>query len=104
MTLDDFRSTLRHDSAPAFLGPALKALWEDARGNWAAAHAIAQSLEDETGSWIHAYLHRKEGDLGNARYWYRRAKRPPADDTLDAEWTTIALSLLGSGPAVLDDK
>jgi hypothetical protein len=104
MTLDQFRSTLRHDSAPATLAPALKAMWEDAKGNWSAAHSIAQSLEDETGSWIHAYLHRKEGNPGNAAYWYRRARRPAAGDTLEEEWTRIVLSVLGSGPAVLDDK
>jgi hypothetical protein len=104
MTLDEFRATLRHDAAPAALAPALKAMWEDAKGNWSAAHAMAQDLGDETGSWIHAYLHRKEGDLGNAGYWYRRAGRPAAGDTLDEEWTRIVLSLLGAGPAVLDDK
>ena len=62
-------------------------MWEDAKGNWNAAHSIAQEIEDETGSWIHAYLHRKEGDLANAGYWYRRAKQPIAHDTLDEEWT-----------------
>jgi hypothetical protein len=104
MTLDQFRATLLHESAPESLQPALKAMWEDAKGNWGAAHAIAQAIEDETGSWIHAYLHRKEGELGNAGYWYRRAKQPTAHDTLDEEWTRIVLRLLGSGSAVLDDK
>jgi hypothetical protein len=104
MTLDQFRSTLRHDSPPPTLSPALTAMWEDAKGNWSAAHAIAQTLNDETGSWIHAYLHRKEGDPGNAGYWYRRARRPAAEGALEEEWTRIVSSLLGPGPAVLDGE
>lgn len=79
-------------------------MWEDAKGNWSAAHLIAQEIEDETGSWIHAYLHRKEGDLGNAGYWYRRAKQPTAHDTLEEEWTRIVSRLLSAGATTLDDK
>ena len=79
-------------------------MWEDGKGNWDAAHNIAQEIEDRTGSWIHAYLHRKEGDLGNAGYWYRRAGQPVAHDTPDEEWARIVLTLLGAGPAVLDDE
>ena len=79
-------------------------MWEDAKGHWDAAHSIAQDIEDQTGSWIHAYLHRKEGDLGNAGYWYRRAGKPEAQDTLDEEWARIVLSLLGAGSSILDDK
>ena len=107
MTLEEFRSTLlgrrlRREN----LSPALRAMWEDAKGNWSAAHAIAQEIEDGTGSWIHAYLHRKEGDLGNAGYWYRRAGQPTAHDTLEEEWARIVsrlLALPGSSPS-LDDK
>jgi hypothetical protein len=94
MTLEQFRATIAHDSAPADLSVALAAMWEDARGNWDAAHAIAQNIEDETGSWIHAYLHRKEGDLGNAGYWYRRAGKPVATDSLEDEWARIVSTLL----------
>lgn len=79
-------------------------MWEDAKGRWSDAHAIAQDIEDRTGSWIHAYLHRKEGDLGNAAYWYRRAGRPAAHDALEDEWERIVLRLLGAGPAVLDHE
>lgn len=104
MTLERFRSTLAHTAAPEELSPALRAMWEDAKGNWNAAHSVAQVIEDETGAWIHAYLHRKEGDLANAGYWYRRAKQPLAHDTLDEEWTRIVSSLLRAGPSVLDDK
>ena len=75
---------------PRELSPPLTALWHDARGEWDAAHQVAQELDDGTGAWIHAYLHRKEGDLGNAAYWYRRAGRPVASDSLDAEWDRLA--------------
>ena len=94
MTLDEFRSTLSEHSAPERLSPALRAMWEDAKGHWNEAHSIAQEIEDKTGSWIHAYLHRKEGDLGNAGYWYRRAGQPTAHDTLDEEWARIVTALL----------
>ena len=94
MTLDEFRSTLTQADAPDGLSPPLLALWEDARGDWNAAHAIAQDIQDRTGSWIHAYLHRKEGDLGNAGYWYRRAGHPVAHDSLAEEWARIVASLL----------
>jgi len=75
------------------LAPLLAALWWDARGDWARAHEFAQSVDTAEGAWVHAYLHRKEGDLSNADYWYRRAgKRRPAA-TLDAEWAEIAAAL-----------
>ena len=75
MTIEQFRSTLaQHDANPEW-PPALRAMWEDAKGNWNEAHAVAQEIEDKTGSWIHAYLHRKEGDLGNAGSARRPARR-----------------------------
>jgi hypothetical protein len=104
MTIEQFRGTLDLPHAPETLSPALRAMWEDANGNWNAAHAIAQDIDDQTGSWIHAYLHRKEGDLGNAGYWYRRAGKPVAHDTLDDEWARIVLALLGTGSSVFDHK
>jgi hypothetical protein len=94
MTFEQFRATLTEDAAPRELSPALRAMWEDAKGNWGEAHSIAQEIEDQTGSWIHAYLHRKEGDLGNAGYWYRRAGQPTAHDALDEEWARIVTALL----------
>ena len=102
MTLENSLDA-RADGAPDTLSPALKRL-EDAKGNWAAAHSIAQEIIGAEGSWIHAYLHRKEGDSSNAGYWYRRAKQPTAHDTLDEEWARIVSSLLGARPAVLDDE
>jgi hypothetical protein len=95
MTLDEFRATLE-TGAPPEVAPALVALWHDARGDWEKAHEIAQDLHDETGSWVHAYLHRKEGDESNAGYWYRRAGRPPFHGSLDNEWELIADALLRS--------
>ncbi|NMJ42269.1 hypothetical protein GWK16_13530 [Roseomonas sp. JC162] len=71
------------------LPPLLAALWWDARGDWARAHEIAQSVETADGSWVHAYLHRKEGDLGNADYWYRRAGRRRPGVTLAEEWADL---------------
>lgn len=85
---------------PEGLSPALEALWLDRQGDWAAAHARAQADESENGAWVHAYLHRKEGDPSNAMYWYERAKRSwPADDvSLPMEWEQIARELLGEEP------
>jgi hypothetical protein len=94
MTIEHFRETLNREAAPDGLSPALRAMWEDARGHWDAAHQVAQDIDDKTGAWIHAYLHRKEGDLGNAGYWYRRAGQPIASDPLEEEWTRIVTALL----------
>jgi hypothetical protein len=93
MTLEQFRATLSGETSPA-VEPALQALWHDARGDWDKAHEMANGVEDRTGAWVHAYLHRKEGDLGNAAYWYNRAGQPVATDSLDAEWDRIARALL----------
>ena len=76
MTLEEFRQTLSQSSPPDGLSPLLEALWYDGRNNWHRAHEIAQDITSDDGSWIHAYLHRKEGDHANAGYWYRRARRP----------------------------
>jgi hypothetical protein len=96
VTLADFKRTTTDAAAPASLSPALTALWYDARGDWNAAHEAAQAIENETGAWIHAYLHRKEGDASNAAYWYRRAGRPVSRASLDVEWEEIATALLGA--------
>jgi hypothetical protein len=96
MTLEEFRSTLS-SSAPPTVSTVLQALWHDGRGDWDKAHEMANGVEDGTGAWVHAYLHRKEGDLGNAAYWYDRAGEPVATDPLDAEWDRIASTLLGHG-------
>ena len=95
MTPEQFIASLEKPSCPPNISEPLRALWEDGKGHWDRAHEIAQSVDDPTGAWIHAYLHRKEGDLSNAAYWYGRAKQPAATDSLDAEWNRIAAALLG---------
>jgi len=87
---------LRRRSQADGLPVLLAALWWDGAGDWNRAHDLAQSVENAEGAWVHAYLHRKEGDLGNADYWYRRAGRRRPATTLDEEWAAIAAAL---GPA-----
>jgi hypothetical protein len=94
MNLAAFRQSLTAPAPPAGLSPALEALWRDAKGDFDRAHELAQSDEGGAGDWVHAYLHRKEGDAGNAGYWYRRAGKPVCRDALDAEWAAIAETLL----------
>jgi hypothetical protein len=98
MSLDEFRQSARGEP-PQGLSAALLALWHDARGDWAAAHDSAQSEDDADGAWVHAYLHRKEGDIGNAGYWYRRAGRPFPNFGIAAEWDQIASELLAADGA-----
>ena len=93
MTLDQFKKWLSADKAPD-VAPLLRALWHDARGDWEQAHTIAQDIESKDAAWVHAYLHRKEGDAGNAAYWYGQASQPVASDSLEAEWARIAGALL----------
>jgi hypothetical protein len=94
VNLDAFKASLQRPEPPE-LGPALQALWWDAQGDWDRAHACAQVDEaDPSAAWVHAYLHRQEGDLANAAYWYRRAGRPMAREELIAEWFAIATALL----------
>ena len=76
--------------APAGLDLPLQTLWWDAKGDWKKAHECAQEEKSPTGSRVHAYLHRVEGDLSNAGYWYNRAKRPVATDALATEWDRLA--------------
>ncbi len=76
MTLTEFEASVATGTPPVALPPVLLALWHDARGDWEAAHEVAQDVPDPDGAWVHAYLHRKEGDAGNAAYWYRRASKP----------------------------
>ena len=94
VNIEEFKETLS-DPNPPDVSPALVALGHDARGDWEKAHNVAQDVDDASGSWVHAYLHRKEGDLGNAGYWYRRAHRPVASDSLKEEWAWIVTELLG---------
>lgn len=95
MTLEEFRASLTTPEPPPALDCALQALWWEAQGHWDRAHECAQVNDaDPRAAWVHAYLHRNEGDLANAAYWYRRAGRPVAHDALEAEWLAIAAELL----------
>lgn len=98
MTLEDFIATTDRKQPPRGLSPALLALWHDRRRDWEAAHDVAQDIDDPDGAWIHAFLHRKEKDLANAGYWYRRAGRPAAIGSLDEEWIAIATAMLAATP------
>jgi hypothetical protein len=95
MTLDELRASLADAQPPAEISPLVRALWLDGRGDWNGAHGAAQDDESRDGAWVHAYLHRKEGDHGNAAYWYGRASRAPCSGDLDEEWELIARTLLG---------
>jgi hypothetical protein len=90
----DFYASLSDDAPAPGLQPALIALWWAAKGNWEGAHNIVQVESDASSAWVHAYLHRVEGDLGNARYWYGQAGQPPADGSLPDEWSAIVSALL----------
>lgn len=94
MTVEAFRTSLS-GAEPPKLSAALRALWWDAKGDWHRAHEAAQAGNDQDGDWAHAYLHRKEGDLPNARYWYSRVGRTMPAGSLDEEWTDLVSSLLG---------
>jgi len=95
MTLDSFRQSLTATEPPARLTLALAGLWWDAKRGWTRAHESAQRDECHDGAWVHAYLHRKEGDQGNAAYWYSRAGKPVCREPLDAEWLIVEQLLKG---------
>jgi hypothetical protein len=95
MSLDEFRKSTAQARPPALCG-ALRALWHEARGDWDAAHEWAQKDEGAAGAWVHAHLHRREGDSANAAYWYRRAGRPVAQDACEVEWERISTELLAA--------
>jgi hypothetical protein len=93
-TLATFKESLSRSAPPARLRPALQGLWWAAKGEWDRAHTLVQDEESTEAAWVHAYLHRVEGDLPNAGYWYRRAGRASASGSLDEEWQAIAADLL----------
>jgi hypothetical protein len=93
MDVATFRESLQGAEPPAGLSQALQALWWEARGDWDRAHKCAQAQPDDAGNLVHAYLHRKEGDLDNAGGWYRRAGRPMPIGPLEAEWEALVAEL-----------
>jgi hypothetical protein len=94
ISLEQFEATLDGAAPPDELDPLQRALWHEAKGDWALAHELAQAVDDPDGAWVHAFLHRVEGDLANASYWYRRAGRPVCELPLREEWREVARVLL----------
>lgn len=94
VTLSDFRASLTADAPPGDPGRALTALWHAARGDWDLAHKLVQAEKNRAGWRVHAWLHRVEGDLANADYWYRRAGGEQPDAPLQEEWDAIVAALL----------
>ena len=95
MTIEQFVASAENESAPPSDVPeTLKSLWWARRGEWDTAHKIAQDIPSRDGSWVHAYLHREEGDDSNAGYWYSRAGKPHSTLSLEAEWEQIVSTLL----------
>jgi hypothetical protein len=94
MTPSAFKRSLSAKKPPSDLSPALKALWWAGNDTWDKAHDIVMSEDDADCAWVHAYLHRVEGDRDNARYWYRQARREPATGEFTEEWAAITAVLL----------
>ena len=93
----EFERSLVDTQPPAGLSPLLQALWWEARGDWERAHTTAQDVNSPEGAWVHAYLHRCNGESANAAYWYRQAKKPISREPLDAERQAIVTAFLASG-------
>jgi|SRR5579864_4941983 len=96
MNLQQFRDSLSGEVPPQDSSPALRGLWWDVKGDWTKAHESAQQDQGPAGAWVHAYLHRKEGDASNAAYWYQRAGKRSPKGSLQEEWDQIAGALLES--------
>jgi hypothetical protein len=94
MTFAEFQRSLAAKAAPRGLAGPLAALWWAGRGDWDKAHKIVMDESGRDAAWVHAYLHRVEGDAGNAAYWYRQAGQPVATAALEREWKAIATDLL----------
>ena len=95
MDVDAFRASMKEDAPEAGMPAPLAALWWDAKGDWKRAHGLVDDLETKEGMAVHAYLHRKEGDVGNAGYWYRRAGATLERGPLEAEWEGLVARLAG---------
>lgn len=94
MHYDEFVNSLAGENPPDHISLLLKALWYDGKNDWEASHNIAQDIHDSNGSWIHAYLHRKEGDISNARYWYNMAGKREFPGSLKDEWESLVKTFL----------
>jgi hypothetical protein len=94
MTPTDLKKSVSGAAPPGNLAPPLQALWWAAKGDWDKAHKIVMEEDGADAAWVHAYLHRVEGDLPNAGYWYRTAGKPVASGGLETEWNAIVVGLL----------
>jgi hypothetical protein len=94
MNFTDFRASISHAAPSSDLSPPLAALWWAAKGEWEKAHTIVMNDDGAAAAWVHAYLHRVEGDLPNAGYWYRAAGKPVEKGPIDSEWNAIVAALL----------
>ncbi len=94
MDAAQFKNSLANDTPPDGLSAAIVALWWDAKGEWSRAHDLVNELESPDAMAVHAYLHRKEGEQGNAEYWYKRAGDEFRRPELEAEWVALVDGLL----------
>lgn len=94
MTFDIFIASLGKEKSPEGINPLLGALWHDAKGNWQMAHNLAQEIATNEGSWVHGYLHRKEGDHSNAAYWYHKAKKDIPLSSIEEEWEILVKAMI----------
>ena len=98
MNLQEFKNSLSDEMPPADLSTSLQAMWFAGKGDWEQSHDLCQDTNLEL-DWVHAWLHRQEGDLPNANYWYRRANQVMPDVTLEQEWDDISAALLSANPS-----
>ena len=94
-TLAEFKESFKSDQPDGSFSDQLKSLWYDGKGDWDQAHARVDHLSDQASAWVHAYLHRKEGDIWNADYWYSKAQKKRPKLSLDEEWEQLVLHFLG---------
>lgn len=93
-TLAEFKASLNSGQPLSGFTPQLKSLWYDGKGDWHQAHAQVDHLNDQASAWVHAYLHRKEGDIGNADYWYSKARQIRPNISLEEEWEQLVIQFL----------
>jgi len=93
MTIEEFTRSL-NDSLPGNVSVYLESLWYDGKGDWEKSHNVIQDVENKNAAWIHAYLHRKEGDIGNADYWYNKAGKKRPTVSLEEEWESLVKAFL----------
>jgi len=94
-TLTEFKASMKFEEPVTGLSVQLRSLWYDGKGDWHKAHAQVDQLTDQASAWVHAYLHRKEGDSWNADYWYNKAGRTRPDISLEKEWEGLVMEFLG---------